>query len=84
QQGDALGSKGRPADPAVCQPIEDIRLRSPEPAPVAAAARPVHPETDPGAATTIELYDPEESGRHPYPPGSGRRPLQCRRATCTC
>ncbi|MBC7269075.1 MAG: hypothetical protein H5T76_10170, partial [Streptomyces sp.] len=39
QQGDALGSKGRPADPAVCQPIEDIRLRSPEPAPVAAAAR---------------------------------------------
>ncbi|MFD0316252.1 hypothetical protein [Streptomyces flavalbus] len=56
QQGDALGSKGEPADPAVCQPIEDIRLRSPEPAPTAASARSVHPETSPGESTTIELY----------------------------
>ncbi|MFE6282702.1 hypothetical protein [Streptomyces sp. NPDC057877] len=55
QQGDALGSKGAPADPAVCQPIEDIRLRSPEPEPAAASARSVHPETDPGE-TSIELY----------------------------
>ncbi|ODA74035.1 hypothetical protein APS67_001581 [Streptomyces sp. AVP053U2] len=55
KQGTVLGSKGEPADPAVCQPMEDIRLRSPEPEPAAAAARSVHPKTD-TKATTIELY----------------------------
>ncbi|QNE73263.1 hypothetical protein F0344_00195 [Streptomyces finlayi] len=35
--------------------MEDIRLRSPEPAPPAAAARSVHPKTD-TKATDITLY----------------------------
>ncbi|KOT35817.1 hypothetical protein ADK41_24190 [Streptomyces caelestis] len=55
KQGTVLGGKGEPADPAVCQPIEDIRLRSPEPAPAAAAARSVHPNTD-VQETEIALY----------------------------
>jgi hypothetical protein len=55
KQGTVLGTRGKPADPATCQPMEDIRLRSPEPAPAAAAARSVHPKTDP-EATDITLY----------------------------
>ncbi|MFI1416557.1 hypothetical protein ACH4VX_00950 [Streptomyces sp. NPDC020731] len=55
KQGTVIGAKGKPADPAACQPIEDIRLRSPEPAPAAAAARSVHPNTD-IQATEITLY----------------------------
>ncbi|MGW0644139.1 hypothetical protein [Streptomyces badius] len=55
KQGTVLGTKGKPADPATCQPMEDIRLRSPEPAPTAAAARSVHPKTD-TKATDITLY----------------------------
>ncbi|WP_427766002.1 hypothetical protein [Streptomyces sp. DSM 41931] len=55
KQGTVLGSKGKPAEPAACQPMEDIRLRSPEPAPTVAAARSVHPKTD-TKATDITLY----------------------------
>lgn len=55
KQGTVLGTKGKPADPAACQPIEDIRLRSPEPAPAVAAARSVHPKTD-IQETEIALY----------------------------
>ncbi|MFF1272885.1 hypothetical protein ACFVZC_05675 [Streptomyces marokkonensis] len=55
KQGTVLGSKGEPADPAACQPMEDIRLRAPEPAPAAAAARSVKPKTDIDA-TEITLY----------------------------
>ncbi len=55
KQGTVLGSKGKPAEPAACQPVEDIRLRSPEPAPTAAAARSVHPKKD-TKATDITLY----------------------------
>ncbi|MFD3737738.1 hypothetical protein [Streptomyces sp. NPDC058629] len=55
KQGTVLGTKGKPADPAACQPMEDIRLRSPEPAPTAAAARSVRPKTD-TKATDITLY----------------------------
>ncbi|MFH9858126.1 hypothetical protein [Streptomyces sp. NPDC017202] len=55
KQGTVLGSRGKPADPAVCQPMEDIRLRAPEPAPAAAAARSVHPKTD-TQATEVTLY----------------------------
>lgn len=55
KQGTVLGSKGEPADPAVCQPMEDIRLNTPEPAPAAAAARSVRPKTD-IRATAITLY----------------------------
>lgn len=55
EQGTVLGAKGKPADPAACQPMEDIRLRPPEPAPTAAAARSVRPKTD-TKATDITLY----------------------------
>ncbi|WP_158709666.1 MULTISPECIES: hypothetical protein [unclassified Streptomyces] len=55
KQGTVLGTKGKPAEPATCQPMEDIRLRSPEPAPSAAAARSVHPKMD-TKATDITLY----------------------------
>ncbi|MDX3605553.1 MULTISPECIES: hypothetical protein [Streptomyces] len=55
KQGTVLGTKGKPADPAACQAMEDIRLRAPEPAPTAAAARSVRPKTD-TKATDITLY----------------------------
>ncbi|MGV9555104.1 hypothetical protein [Streptomyces sp. NPDC003522] len=60
KQGTVLGSKGRPAAPAVCQPMEDIRLRTPDPAPAAAAARSVQPKTD-VRATEVTLYAYDEA-----------------------